>query len=554
MKSPDQAIGNALAHVSSRMRRAADQVKITSISEVPPYRNVIQTGDRTSRFQAAESSRSEIAILAVNDKDVYLVLADPMQPHNFHSWTERIQHAGFNILTIYRADGGLISSFYQKSRPDAISNDSDPAILTALDRLVEEAMRKGVSDIHIEKRDQSACVKMRELGELVVHMDGWSVEYCGKFFRAIHAAADDDSKETTFAENESQQMSVTRVIDRQRVKLRVQTLTAYPDGGMDMVMRVLKMGVASSAGDISTLGYEEHHIDMLEHMMSSPSGVILIAGTTGSGKSTTIMNMMGSIRDQNPGIKMYSIEDPPEYILRGVTQIPVTRRKGDPSNPFARSMRDAMRADLDVIMVGEIRDHESGKCLVSMVQSGHKVLTTIHAASGLAIIERLEKMEVDLQTMASRGFISGLIFQTLVPRLCDHCKTPWDKGDHGKRGLGDRIASAVRVLEGDDGQIFFRGKGCSRCGGRGITSRTVCAEMIIPDHGMLKAFRDADFGLAYDLWRGQRLQREREGRRNMAGRTALDHGMIKMLQGQLSPLDVESALGLINVQEDEVFA
>ena len=530
---------------------------IKSVKDLPPYRCILSGHGRQYKFEVADSLKTELAILETADNTCVLVITDRNRnSHTFNSFRERIRVQGYTIEIVLVADGGLISALYQNTSQNVnleSAGQSDPVILRELDELLQIALCEDVSDIHIEKRDDKAYVKMRQHGELYVLRE-WGTVYASRFFRAIHAAADDESKETTFSEMDSQQMSVTRTAyEGKRIKLRVQTVVAYPDGSMDMVMRILKMGSSSEILGLSHLGYEPHHTLMLEYMNSSPSGAVIIAGTTGSGKSTTIMNMMHNIRMANPSIKMYSVEDPPEYILRGVTQIPVVRRKNDMTNPFARTMRDAMRADPDVLMVGEVRDPESAACLVSMVQSGHKVLTTVHAASSLGIPERLEKMGMDLQTIASKGFISGLIFQTLVQTLCPHCREPWTgKNEYGKTGLIGRVEM---ITQGKLDNIFVRGKGCPHCKNLAITGRTVCAEMVIPDLPLLKMLRQGDFNQAYEYWRSQRHgpSTATHGMNSMAGRTALDHALLKMIAGQISPIDVESALGHITGDQDDIF-
>lgn len=334
-------------------------------------------------------------------------------------------------------------------------------------------------------------------------------------------------------------MSISRsLVDGGKVKLRVQTMPAYPDGGIDIIMRVLKIGAASKVRTLVELGYEQDHIRMLDYMMSSPSGVIVVAGTTGSGKSTSLQTMMTGIRQKNAGFKMYSVEDPPEYIIPGVTQVPVKRREGETGNPFARTMKDLMRGDPDVCMIGEIRDSESAACLVSLTQSGHKVLTTVHAISALGIFERFSKMGIDLPTLSSHGFISGLMYQTLVQNLCQECRIEYTtESDLPDPGIHERIKSVTRPGE----RIYLRGRGCANCMDTGIVGRTVCAEMVIPDRKMLGALRRGDIASAYDHWRGSR----KPNTGIMAGMSALDHAIIKIRRGEISPEDAESALGLL---------
>lgn len=528
-------------------------VRISSESDIPSYSRILSSLNSkksTATFKFSDEFINSILILELDEKRCALITTEAIIGTAWHRGRlHEIQSAGYLISYLGIADSGLISGFYANVA-DGDEGKPESAIIKDFDNLVFHALTIDASDIHIEVRDTRSIIKMRRHGKLKKVNEWTSREYASNFARTVFTIADADSKSGTFIESASNQLSVSRVMaNGQRVKLRVQTLQAYPDGGFDIIMRVLRVGAATKVRSFAELGYAPHHIEMLDVMLSTPSGMVIIAGTTGSGKSTTLQSMTKVVSDANPHIKMISVEDPPEYILANVTQIPVVRRQDDKErSPFARTMRDTMRADPDVIIVGEVRDPESAECLVAIVQSGHKVLTTIHAENAFSIISRLGKMNVDELTLSTRGFISGLIYQKLVPVLCTHCKVPYSPELIQDRGLVARIKEVTR--QGD--QLFLASStGCEHCEGLGVTGRSVCAEMVIPDKEMLNFFREKNPNAAFQYWRDRRNKslKKKDGY-SMVGMTALDHAIMKMRQGICSPEDVEAELGRLNGGDD----
>lgn len=517
-------------------------LRLTTTKDMPKYSEILSNPGGV--FEVQPKQKNDFVVVLTGKKTCGIAVSgSQFGSHHFMTLKAGIEGSGWHVDFVAVTDAGLVSALYQNSSvADSVGVDSE--FIKRFDELVSMAVKTDISDIHIEKRESDAHVRLRRHGDITPHLE-WSSAYAMQFARAVYTIADEDSKDTLFSDGGGQQMSISRSLaDGGKVKLRVQTMPAYPDGGIDIIMRVLKIGAASKVRTLVELGYESDHIRMLDYMMSSPSGVIVVAGTTGSGKSTSLQTMMSGIRQKNAGFKMYSVEDPPEYIIHGVTQVPVKRREGETGNPFARTMKDLMRGDPDVCMVGEIRDVESAACLVSLTQSGHKVLTTVHAISALGIFERFSKMGIDLPTLSSHGFVSGLMYQTLVQSLCEHCKAPYTNKLHlPDLGVHDRIKSVTRPGE----SIFLRGAGCSICAGTGVSGRTVCAEMVIPDRKMLGALRRSDMAGAYDHWRGSR----KPNTGLMSGMSALDHAIIKMRRGEVSPEDVESALGLLTGYHNE---
>lgn len=538
--------------VESSVRKLGGQtstITYRQMSDLPAGAELVSQDG--GKYVLPPKSRECMCILKLRDiPDSYSVLAikDAYGSADYADAVNRIRSNGDHLHLSGISDGPLINALYatRNGESQSLNEDDIKPIAKDLDDLIQAALDMNASDVHIEIRTSHVRVAMRVNGRITTFSDTWRMSYAMTMARAMHTLADEDSKDTTFSSDG--QMSISRDLPSgSRVKLRVQMSNAYPDGGIDIVTRVLKVAASANVKTMKALGYALTHIEMLEYMLSSPRGLIIVAGITGSGKSTTLQTSMMDIRKKDSGLKMISIEDPPEYILEGVTQIPVARRRSasKDENPFAFAMRATMRMDPDVIMVGEIRDTETANLMVSMVQSGHKVLSTIHTESGLGVFGRLRSMGVGLDVLGSRSFISGLIYQTLVPVLCMNCREEYTPAiERISPALHERIKHVTKPTD----TLFLEARNtvehpntCTHCNGKGIVGRTVCAEMVIPNQKILECVLKGEMNQAYEHWRSLR----KRGKDSMIGSTALDHGITKMCEGVVSPVDVEGALGLL---------
>lgn len=424
----------------------------------------------------------------------------------------------------------------------------DSKIINYFDEMVADALREEVSDIHIEKRGHSAIVKMRKHGEIMEYRElskSHAYDLCSVIYNVLA-----ENRDIVFNDMEYQAAAINRVVEGIEVKLRYQSLPVYPDG-FDVVLRVLPIGKNEEYVPLEKLGYAPSHISELMDIVSKPVGTLVIAGTTGSGKSTTLKNLLMYVHEQR-GFKdkIYTVEDPPEYKIPRVSQIPVIRRKDadySKKSPFEDPIAACMRADPDILMIGEVRDRATGDLLKKAVQSGHQVLTTVHAASALAIVERFIDFGMSESVLGSQEFISGLCYQKLVPLICPKCSIDLQESvkssDSKDIVLLERI---MRVCDLTKDSIRIRGKGCATCGGIGVIGRTVCAEIITPDFELLKSFRSGDSIAASIHWRKKSDKDPYSW--NMTGKSAMEHAMLKMRKGMVSPRDVESAFGLITPQ------
>lgn len=430
------------------------------------------------------------------------------------------------------------------------------------DKMLSFCLDNNISDIHILSYQTGARVLVRQDGDLEVY-GRFSYEMMRSMMSAVYSAEGKESEGTHFIVTESQQAVIRKQIDGINLQLRFQSTPIFPDG-FKVIMRLLNLGRMEEGGDLqkylqlSDLGYAPSHVDNIEMGTAKPVGATIIAGVTGSGKSTTLKHLLMSLNEQSDFKKsFYTLEDPPEYLIPGVAQIGVSRNKNareeGVSSPYEKPLKVLMRADPDVIMLGEIRDNATAEGLVKAAESGHKVLSTTHASSALEIVKRLYNFNVSPNDMASPSTLSCLIYQKLLPTLCPHCKErlsdKLQEADVSERLL--KLKNRLKdVADLDKDPIYIRRKGgCTQCSGRGIKGRSVCAETILPDLTLLTLFRDQKMIEAKEYWRS--LSNQDPNSDDFTGKTVLEHAIWKMRKGTISPLDIETELGPINAAYKE---
>jgi general secretion pathway protein E len=522
--------------------------KLKSLADLPQD---VRRALSDSEIRIPETARSEVVLLECSLQRAVLVLAEHLSglaASAVRDLRARAGQKGYVITAEYRADAGLIPLIYQQFGVGAASGAVEvrTEAQRRFDDLVIRAAESGASDIHVLLREDHAEISFRINGDLE-RMAQWTVaqatEMCACAYNVLGGIRD-----VTWDPSSRQDAAIARTLQGRPYRLRYAHKPIYPDG-TQVVLRLLSTGGAFKfAPSLQHLGYSEAQAETIEWMVAEPAGVIVISGTTGSGKSTTLANLMHLLVERSGGtISLQTVEDPPEYVVPGVLQGPVIHSRDDRergTNPFVEAIKGAMRTDPDILMIGEIRDLDTAVLVAQVAQSGHPVLTTVHAQRALGIVARLEGMgatspnnPIHRTLLCSPGFITGLIQQTLIPVLCPQCSVPWSKAiNQGEvdAGLQARVmAVAGERLE----RIRLRGMGCDACR-KGVRGRTVCAEVIAPDPtllGLLGANRDQE---AFDYWLGGEF----------GGYSMRDHALDKMRAGLLSPLDVEAYLGRLRTE------
>lgn len=431
--------------------------------------------------------------------------------------------------------GVLFAQWDSRSGGEA-ATVSKSELQSEFDTMVYEAYRMGASDIHISASRGRAQIHYRVHGELELVRDlteEYATELCSAIYNTL---SERGSTKEGFNPRQTQDAVIERQFPEGMIRFRYSGLPLAPVG-FDVTLRIIPIGVATRRKEMQELGYAPDQCELLERIFSYTSGMILFAGTTGSGKSTSMANMLEKIAEERPGKKIRTVEEPVEYRIPGAYQTPVTRVHGD-SRDFLVVLRQIMRSDPDIIMVGEVRDKDTADLAIQAVRSGHLCVSTIHANDAPVCYDRLVGMGINRLDLASVGLVGALIYQKLVPVLCSRCKVAATDIERDGGPTFTAVLRRVRAVNGGslDGVYFRHEGGCEHCGKRGITGRTVCAEILRPTPEMLEAIGTGASRRLWELWRAQISTTDPHA---MLGRTAFEHAIWKMRAGIVSPLAVE---------------
>lgn len=337
-----------------------------------------------------------------------------------------------------------------------------------LRELVFEAVRQNVSDIHIQVRQTYTKIRMRQNGELRVYAE-WS-ERLGREIASVAFNKETDHATSHFNPLVPQDASMPLKMQGQDIRLRLASLPAH--GGFDMVMRILTTGEERNRS-LEELGYTQKQIDIIRMAMKLPFGAIIVAGPTGSGKTTTLATCMEMVE---PSQKLYSIEDPVEKVVESATQVPVNTEKED--RGFANMGRAALRMDPDVIIIGEMRDEDTAHVMVRASITGHLVLTTLHTNRATAIVTRLVDMGISPVLLSDSSVLRCLMCQRLIAKVCPHCAVPLRSSVRHQPYIADWEAVLGKEIIN---RAKARGPGCAKCNRTGVGGRVVVAEVIWVD-------------------------------------------------------------------------
>lgn len=332
-----------------------------------------------------------------------------------------------------------------------------PTLINLVNLIILEAVRGRASDIHIEPFEKQVSVKYR--------IDGVLVEQSSppKHLQAAITSRVKIMAGMNIAERYvPQDGHITLRFEGRKVDIRVSTVPTI--WGESVVMRLLDK--ESVRLDLTALGMNAAQREAIRKLLDLPHGMILVTGPTGSGKTTTLYAALSKLYD--PSLKIITIEDPVEYELPGVNQMPVNPKRG---LTFATGLRSILRQDPDVIMVGEIRDRETADIAVRSALTGHLLFSTLHTNDAVSAIGRLIDMEVEPFLLAS--VIEGIIAQRLGRRICEFCREETVLTE----AVMHRLAPAERALF--PAGRCFRGRGCEKCEGSGHRGRIGYYEMII---------------------------------------------------------------------------
>ncbi|HEX8475122.1 MAG TPA: GspE/PulE family protein [Pyrinomonadaceae bacterium] len=345
---------------------------------------------------------------------------------------------------------------------DRLASDSEMSpIIKLVDTIVFNAMESRASDIHIETRDTEVQVKYRIDGALYAKVDPIDLSYHQTLISRIKVMSELD-----IAERRVPQDGRFRVRYKGRtVDFRVSIMPTVH--GEDAVIRILDKEQINEEFrnlDLNVVGFAEEDVRKFRRYIAEPYGMVLVTGPTGSGKTTTLYAALNEIRNEED--KIITIEDPVEYQLHGITQIPVNEKKG---LTFARGLRSILRHDPDKIMVGEIRDTDTAQIAIQSALTGHLVFTTVHANNVIDVIGRFLNMGVEPYNFVSS--LNCVLAQRLIRMLCPVCKRRYRPTPE------ELLESGLRPEEHSE-RFFYMSVGCDACNHTGYRGRTAIHELL----------------------------------------------------------------------------
>ncbi|MGE4056654.1 MAG: GspE/PulE family protein [Vicinamibacterales bacterium] len=343
---------------------------------------------------------------------------------------------------------------------ERLTSDISP-IIRLVDSTIYTAIQRRASDIHIETQDDAVHVKYRIDGVLQPAMRPIAKSFHSAIISRIKVMAELDIAEKRVPQDGRFKLRMPgKTID-----FRVSVMPSVH--GEDAVIRILdKESISEQFTELTLdiLGFPEAELKRFRKYIAEPYGMVLVTGPTGSGKTTTLYAALSEIKSIED--KIITIEDPIEYQLKGITQIPINEKKG---LTFARGLRSILRHDPDKIMVGEIRDNETAQIAINSALTGHLVFTTVHANNVLDVLGRFLNMGVEAYQFVSA--LNCVLAQRLVRSICAHCRRPTavSKALLEESGLDPSLT---------DSQIFYEGVGCIECNGTGYKGRFAICELL----------------------------------------------------------------------------
>ncbi|MEO5955287.1 MAG: ATPase, T2SS/T4P/T4SS family [Nitrospiraceae bacterium] len=343
---------------------------------------------------------------------------------------------------------------------ERINNDQSP-VVRLLDTIILNALQKRTSDIHIEPSDGSTEVKYRIDGMLYLAMEPLDIKFHNALISRLKVMSELDIAERRVPQDGRFKLQ----LDKRVVDFRISILpSAFGESAVIRILAKEEFTTSPKGLHLDSIGMKPDDLRRFRRAITASYGMVLVTGPTGSGKTTTLYAAINEINSKED--KFITIEDPVEYLLKGVIQIPVNEKKG---LTFARGLRSILRHDPDKIMVGEIRDAETAQIAIASALTGHLVFTTVHANNAFDVIGRFVNMGIEPYNFVSS--LNCILAQRLIRTICHSCKT---------------VTSVTRLqceefdLDYDrlKGQPIYEGKGCLECHGLGYRGRQAITEFL----------------------------------------------------------------------------
>lgn len=402
-------------------------------------------------------------------------------------------------------------------------------------RLFRQAVERKASDIHMAIGEGGVTkIRMRIHGELF-KTDTISTED-GKNLASTIVLSMCDVADAQFTASRPQDGRIKAEFLKGTSLFGARYAHTPTVSGLHVVMRLIPDD-SKSPPTTEELGFLPEQRLLLERLLSTPEGMIILSGPTGSGKSTTLRTSASMyLAMYNQTLNLVTYEDPPEGSIVGAVQCPIVADKSDPEailRAWRMYLSNTLRIDPDAIMVGEIRDAFSASACITDAMTGHLVLTTLHANDPINILERLLTLDVRPELLSDPQLFVGLISQRLVQLLCPHCKVPWHKGE---QNLPQLVHNEI-MQNCETHNVFLRHEeGCPNCTG-GIVGRSVVAEIISPDATFMSTLREMGKLDARTYWVNK-----------LGGITRNQHVLTLVNQGRVDP---RAAMRICPLDEDK---
>ena len=440
----------------------------------------------------------------------------------------------------------LIEQYAEKARDERVKITHWESHFNGI---LQKAIELKSSDIHIIAREDAASVQLRVHGVLT-QIDKYTFSDMQRLISsAYNQMASKTSKDQSFSPNQVHETAIIRTFGGKRYQLRFISRPIYPAGSFLVVMRLLSLSAGDDMLSLEQIGYSKNQIEIITEALAKPSGLMITSGKVGCGKSTTNQTLLSSILSaQNFKIRAYSVEFPVEYVIPGAVQIELKRDQkastAESERTMINTLDDILRMDPDVLLLGEIRGKAVSNLATQMVQSGHKVLSTVHTQSAMKIINRFLGMGLTRDVLCEPGFFSLLIYQSLIAVPCSKCaRTLEDVKTAQGAALKKRLIAEMKrygLIEKNLANVrLINEAGCKHCT-KGIAGRTVVAEVVEPTLELMSTLQSGDDAKAHQVWR------------KAGGLNYREHALEKILKGQICPISIEQTCGPIGTQD--VFA
>jgi general secretion pathway protein E len=540
--------------------------EIADYAELPEFVSIASHGD-SPRVQLTANVAAKLLVLET--RDAHFVVLACKSVHAGTAWFDAVQQGrrlGWAFEGAYTCADDVIRTFLQEhvhERESILSRKRDKQDHEVFSRLVTDSvplewlrltvarvMDLRASDMHLEVRGEAGMLRVRRDG-LMRKVANFPSRVVVQGVAAAYTMLAQEGTRTEVAFNASMAQSALIALDLAQGKVLLRYQSHPTAGGFDVVLRILRVGqqAQESLPRLEALGYTDWQCEQLIQASASAWGGVFIAGVTGSGKTTTLCSLLQHLTLGHRR-KIVAIEDPVEYNIPGVSHLSIQRQAGVQSvNPFESAMMAFLRMDPDVGMFGEIRDSFSGAMAQTAIQTGHKLLTTVHATSALSIVSRLASEQIGLrrEDICNADFLSLLVYQALVPKNCVHCSVP------AAQALPvSSLQAYEHIFQLDPASMRCASQhGCSHCsqdglqsndeGHAGVHGMTVVAEVVPVDPNLLALLRAGDDLQARTYAMAQRKAGFDEP--DMQGKEAWGHALYLVATGQLDPFHFERCFG-----------